>query len=90
MEGQLVAVLVERQAEVCAGPHGGQQRRLVGVHLEPGQSLLAQPSLRGGDPGVRYHFTYTQRQSLLVDGELIEYICNENHEANLPQMKPKP
>jgi hypothetical protein len=34
--------------------------------------------------------TYTQRQSLLVDGELIEYICNENHEANLPQMKPKP
>ena len=34
--------------------------------------------------------TYTQRQSLQVDGELIEYICNENHEANLPQMKPKP
>ena len=34
--------------------------------------------------------TYTQRQSLQVDGELIEYICNENHEANLPQMRPKP
>ena len=33
---------------------------------------------------------YTQRQSLQVDGELIEDICNENHEANLQQMKPKP
>ncbi len=33
---------------------------------------------------------YTQRQSLQVDGELIEYICNENYEANLPQMRPKP
>lgn len=34
--------------------------------------------------------TYMQTQSLLVDGELIEYVCNENHEANLPHVKGKP
>jgi hypothetical protein len=34
--------------------------------------------------------TYTQSQSLLADGELIEYVCNENHEANLPHVKGKP
>lgn len=33
---------------------------------------------------------YTQSQSLLPDGELIEYVCNENHEANLPHVKGKP
>jgi hypothetical protein len=34
--------------------------------------------------------TYMQTQSLLADSELIEYICNENHEANLPHVKGKP
>jgi hypothetical protein len=34
--------------------------------------------------------TYTQSQTLLADVELIEYICNENHEANLPHVKGKP
>ena len=48
---------------------------------------------RGDDrPFLLYTWpiVYTQRQSLQVDGELIEDICNENHEANLQQMKPKP
>ena len=30
--------------------------------------------------------TYTQPQELLPDSELIEYICNENNEANFPQI----
>ncbi len=30
--------------------------------------------------------TYTQPQELLADAELIEYICNENNEANFPQI----
>ncbi len=30
--------------------------------------------------------TYTQPQELLPDAELIEYICNENNEANFPQI----
>ena len=34
--------------------------------------------------------TYTQGQTLLADEELIEYVCNENHEANLPHVKGKP
>jgi hypothetical protein len=34
--------------------------------------------------------TYMQSQRLLADGELIEYVCNENHEANLPHVKGKP
>jgi len=44
------------------------------------------------DDAVTYMrpLTYMQTQSLLPDGELIEYICNENHEANLPHVKGKP
>jgi hypothetical protein len=34
--------------------------------------------------------TYTQTQQLLPEGELIEYVCNENHQANLPHVRPKP
>ena len=34
--------------------------------------------------------TYMRSQPLLADGELIEYVCNENHEANLPHVKGKP
>ncbi len=30
--------------------------------------------------------TYTQGQALLPDSELIEYVCNENNEANFPQL----
>ena len=34
--------------------------------------------------------TYTQTQQLLPDGELIEYVCNENNQANQPHVRPTP